>query len=217
MAGFVTSSQNFPDRGAGRGVHWVAATVTDATLEAEVPSLIKGLPVHPMKQLREQISEAIILLVVIGMVFLGIVLLIPIIPFFMLHAHFSDKQFEKDYSQFLERMAGACFFCYNSRKSSVEFARDVIVPELATSVHIVFVNGKEVEFGADSKYISRMLYDIKERKGFPYLLKIEDGQVANMSVNNQFYSIMIGRKPIEPLLDRMNTFFASGALKQIGS
>ncbi|GAB3726846.1 hypothetical protein GCM10027594_08660 [Hymenobacter agri] len=164
-----------------------------------------------MKRLWRKISEGALLLVIIPVILLCIVLLIPIIPFFLLYAYISDKQFEKSYKQFLARMNGACFFCYNSRKSSVEFARDVIAPELAPSVHIVFVDGKKVEFGADSKYISKMLYSIKERKGFPYLLKIEGGELHDLSVNNQFYSIMIGRKPIAPLLQRINLFFEEAA------
>ena len=57
-----------------------------------------------------------------------------------------------------------------------------------------------------------MLYSIKERKGFPYLLRIKNKEVLEMSVNNQFYSIMIGRKTIAPLLNRINSFLDSGAL-----
>ena len=144
----------------------------------------------------------------LGLVAIPIVIFFVVLslPFFFIYSYFSDKQFEKNYKSFLERMNGACFFCYNSRKSSVEFVREVIVPELYSSVHVVFVDGKKVDFGTDSQYVSKMLYGVKEQKGFPYLLKIEDAQVIDTSVNNQFYSIMIGRKPIEPLLDRINAF-----------
>ena len=162
-----------------------------------------------MKRLQTKLSETALVLVIVPVALLGITLLIPVIPFFLIYAYFSDKKFEKDTSRFLKRMNGACFFCYNSRKSSFAFARDVIVPELASYVRVVFVDGNKVDFGSDSKYISRMLYSIKERKGFPYLLKIEDEQVRSLSVNNQFYSIMIGRKPTAPMLQRINLFFDS--------
>jgi len=141
-----------------------------------------------------------------------ILLLIPCIPFILIHAYFSDKIFEREYKLYLERMNGACFFCYNSRKSSVEFARDIIAPALEPNIQIVFVDGKDVESGNDSKYISKMLYSIQERKGFPYLLKIKDGQILDMSVNNQFYSVMIGRKSVTPLLERINAFYTSATL-----
>ncbi|RYE20393.1 MAG: hypothetical protein EOP45_11125 [Sphingobacteriaceae bacterium] len=74
------------------------------------------------------------------------------------------------------------------------------------------MDGRDVQSDDDSKYISKMFYSIQERKGFPYLLKIKDGQVLDMSVNNQFYSILIGRKPITPLLERINTFYNSTTL-----
>lgn len=138
---------------------------------------------------------------------IAVVLLLT--PFFLIYAYFSDRKFEKDNKLFLERMNGTCFFCYNSRKSSVAFVREVILPELDPSVCVVFVDGRKVNCGADSAYISRILYHVKERKGFPYLLKIEDAQVIDTSVNNQFYSIMIGRKPIAPLLERINAFYNS--------
>jgi hypothetical protein len=156
-----------------------------------------GLATRSMKQFRRRISEKVLLLIIAPVALLGIVLLIPVVPFLLLYAYISDKQFEK----------GACFFCYNSRKSSVEFARNVIVPELPTPVHVVFVNGRDVDFGADSKYISKMLYSIEERKGFPFLLKIEGGEVRYLSLNNQFYSIIIGHKSVVPLLQRIASFF----------
>ena len=166
-----------------------------------------------MKQLWKRISDNAVLLVIVPVFLLFAIVVIPFIPFMLLYSYFNDKQFEKEYTAFLARMNGACFFSYNSRKSSVEFARDVIVPELAPSVHIVFVNGKSVEFGDDSKHVSTMLSRIKERNGFPYLLKIEEGKVIDLSVNNQFYSIMMGRKSIMPLLERMNSFFSAASQK----
>ncbi|MDO7852550.1 hypothetical protein [Hymenobacter convexus] len=164
-----------------------------------------------MRQLWRKLSDNAALLVIVPVVLLFAIVIIPFIPFLLLHSYFNDKQFEKEYTSFLARMNGACFFCYNSRKSSVEFARDVIVPELGPAVHVVFVNGKRVDFGDDSKFISTMLYRIEARKGFPYLLKIEGRKVHDLSVNNQFYSIMIGRKSIAPLLQRINSFFENTA------
>ncbi|GGG60120.1 hypothetical protein GCM10011378_40110 [Hymenobacter glacieicola] len=104
-------------------------------------------------------------------------------------------------------MNGTCFFYYNNRKSSLAYIREVLLPALSPSVQVVFVERREVDAGPDGKYLAKMLGEVKERKGFPYLLKIIDGQVIECSVNNQFYSIMIGRKPLSPLLDRINAFY----------
>jgi hypothetical protein len=160
-----------------------------------------------MKQLWKKASEGATLLIILAVVLLCAIIIIPAIPFVLVYAHLSDKQFQKRYHHFLARMDGACFFCYNSRKSSVEYARDVIVPALAPSIHVVFVDGNKVIGGAESDCMLKMLGSITERKSFPYLLKIENGQVLDLSVNNQFYSIMISRKPIAPLLQRIDSFF----------
>ena len=163
-----------------------------------------------MEQLWRKVLDAALLGVGLVIAFLCIVIVIPFIPFILAHSHFSNKQFQKGYNLFLERMNGGCFFFYNSRRSSIAFAREVVVPALDPSVHIVFVEGSRIDVGADSQYISNMLAAVKERKGFPYLLKIEHEEVLELSVNNQFYSIMAGHKPIGPLLDRINSFFKTG-------
>ena len=168
-----------------------------------------------MKHLWSEIKDKAVLIGGIAFIISFILLIIPCIPFILIYAHFSDKAFEKEYKLYLERMNGTCFFCYNSRRSSIDFAKNIIVPALRPNIQVVFVDGKDVESGNGSKYISKMLYSIQERKGFPYLLKIKDGQVLNMSVNNQFYSILIGRKPITPLLERINTFYDSATLVSI--
>ncbi len=138
-----------------------------------------------------------------------ILLIIPAIPFILIYLHFDNIKFQKNYRLYLKNMNGACFFCYNSRKSSVQFAREIIVSKIDSTVRVIFVDGWKIDCGPDSKYISKMLGDIKEKKGFPYLLKIIDEQVAYSSVNNQFYSIMIGSKPIAPLLHRISDFYNS--------
>jgi len=165
-----------------------------------------------MKKLWSEIKDKAALVTGIAFILGFILLIIPCIPFILIYSYFSDRFFEKEYKLYLERMNGTCFFCYNSRKSSVEFARDIIVPSLEPAVQVVFVDGRDVKSGDNSKYISKMLYSIQERKGFPYLLKIKDGQVLDMSVNNQFYSVMIGRKSIIPLLERINSFYTSATL-----
>jgi uncharacterized membrane protein YbaN (DUF454 family) len=165
-----------------------------------------------MKHLWSEVKDKAVLVVGVAFIIGFILLIIPCIPFILIQDYFSNKAFEKEYKLYLERMNGACFFCYNSRKSSVEFARNIIAPALEPDIHVVFVDGRDVESSDDSKYISKMLYSIQERKGFPYLLKIKDGQVINMSVNNQFYSIMIGSKSITPLLERINAFYNSATV-----
>ena len=148
------------------------------------------------------------ILVLVGApIVLGLVVVLsPVFLFFEIKMHFDKKEEEQKFADYLKRMDGACFFCYNSRKSSVDFARETIVPQLAPTIQVVFVNGKNIEDVPEKQFVSRMLYDVKDRKGFPYLLKIKNGQVLDCSISNQFYGIMQSNKPIGQMLERINSF-----------
>ncbi|WP_019949557.1 hypothetical protein [Hymenobacter aerophilus] len=160
-----------------------------------------------LKNLRQKIADNAELIWLLPLFFVALILAIPALPFILIYAHLSDKKCQKSYKEYLARMNGTCFFYYNNRKSSFAYIREFLLPALSPSVQVVFVERREVDAGPDGKYLARMLGEVKERKGFPYLLKIMDGQVVECSVNNQFYSIMIGRKPLSPLLDRINAFY----------
>jgi hypothetical protein len=141
--------------------------------------------------------------------FVLIILAIPALPFLLLYVHLSEIKFQKNYKDYLDKRNGAWFFYYNNRQSSLAYIREFLLPVLPPSVQVVFVEGRKIASGSDGKYLGKMLGDVKERKGFPYLFKIVDGQVLECSVNNQFFSIMIGRKPLSPLLDSINAFYQS--------
>jgi hypothetical protein len=132
----------------------------------------------------------------------------------MIYAHFAEKKFQKEYKEFLSRVNGSRFFFYNSRRSSVEFAKDTVVPQLQPTTNVVFVDGEEIDCGPDSKFISHMLYGVKERKGFPYLIKIVNEEPVDYSVNNLFYNTMTGKKPLTPLLQRINAFYEAPAISE---
>jgi len=124
------------------------------------------------------------------------------------------KKFLKEYRAFLKRISGTRFFFYNSRRSSVAFARETIVPRLEPNIKVIFVDGEDIDFGDDSKFISHMLYSVKHKKGFPYLIKIDNEEPVDYSVNNIFYNTMNGKKPLEPLLKRISTFYNSSTVSE---
>ena len=125
---------------------------------------------------------------------------------------FDRKKFLEEYKAFLKRISGTHFFFYNSRRSSITFARETIVPRLEPNIKVVFVDGEDIDVGDDSRFISHMLYGVKHKKGFPYLIKVDEGQPVDYSVNNLFYNTMNGKKPLEPLLKRISSFYNSPAI-----
>ena len=107
-------------------------------------------------------------------------------------------------------MDGCRFFFYNSRRNSVAFAKETVVPLLDSTTKVVFVDGEDITTcGDDTKFISHMLYNVKEKKGVPYLIKIANEQALDYSVNNLFYNTMVSKKPLEPLLNSINSFYNS--------
>jgi hypothetical protein len=124
------------------------------------------------------------------------------------------KKFLAEYKAFLKRISGTRFFFYNSRRSSVTFARESIVPCLEPSIKVVFVDGEDIDIGDDSKFVSHMLYGVKHKKGFPYLIRIDNEEPVDYSVNNLFYNTMNGKKPLEPLLKRISSFYNSSTISE---
>ena len=122
------------------------------------------------------------------------------------------KKFLEEYRTFLKRVSGTRFFFYNSRRSSVAFARETIVPHLEPGIKVVFVDGENIDVGDDSKFISHMLYEVKHKKGFPYLIRIDNEEPTDYSVNNLFYNTMNGNKSLEPLLKRIDLFYNSPSI-----
>jgi hypothetical protein len=148
------------------------------------------------------IGLALIALVIIA----GLVFLV----FVFVSAYFSSKRFNKEYKDFLSRMNGCRFFFYNNRRNSVAFAKETVVPLLDSTTKVVFVDGEEIiACGDDTKFISHMLYNVKEKRGFPYLIKITDSQALDYSVNNVFYNTMVSKRPLEPLLNSISSFYNS--------
>lgn len=144
--------------------------------------------------------------IALGFVFIAFLIYVSI------SSYFADRKFKEEYEAFLSRVSGTHFFFYNSRRSSVSFAREAVVPLLGPTIKVVFVDGEDIDVGNDSRFISHMLYGVKHKKGFPYLIKIDKGRPLDYSVNNLFYNTMNGKKPIQPLLKRIDAFYNSPAV-----
>jgi hypothetical protein len=69
------------------------------------------------------------------------------------------------------------------------------------------LNGQVPESDYERKFISNALYDIKDRKGFPYLLKVSNGQIIDKSISKDFHNIMNQNKEAEILIQKINSFF----------
>ncbi len=134
-------------------------------------------------------------------------LLIPFIIILFPVKCFWWKKFEKKYANFLNVNHGKNFFCYNNRSNSKTYIEENIIPELSHRIEIVYLNGKEIKSDYNIEFISESLYKLKTYNRFPHLMKIRNGKLIDMSINNSFYNVFNMKKPKIELLHEIHQFF----------
>lgn len=157
--------------------------------------------------MKERLKEipVIIFLLIIGIPLF--ILFIPLILIFLVFEFFQKKRFKKRYHNYLLSIEGKNFFCYNTRKNNHHYIEKNIIPNLKDDIESVFVEGKRVRNEDNREYISHMLLNVSERKGFPYLIKISNGKAIDKSINNEFYNFKSQNKNPEDLLILINIVF----------
>jgi hypothetical protein len=158
------------------------------------------------------------ILLIILLVIIGIPLLILAIPFMLIImplGYFQRKKFEKKYASFLAENNGKNFFCYNNRKNSKKYIEEDIVPNLNDGIEIVYLNGKKIESEYNSEFISEALYGLKHYNKFPHLMKIRNGKLIDISINNPFYGVLNMNKSKPELLNKINVFFELNKIKNV--
>lgn len=146
--------------------------------------------------------------ILLSFLILIIILLSPLIIPFIITFYFRDKKINKKYTEYLVSINEVNFFCYNNKKNSQEFIEKNILPFLSSEISVIFLDGKTPKSDYEEKYISKLLYTIKEKTGFPYLLKVSKGELLlETSINADFYNTLNQSKDLSPLINKINSFF----------
>ncbi len=149
-------------------------------------------------------------MLIVAVFIIGIPLLIvfsPIILIIWVYSYFSNKKFNQEYTDYLKSIEGTIFFCYNNRKNSQGFIEKNIIPILSDEIKLIFLNGRKVESNYEQKFISKTLNEIHDRKGFPYLLKVDNGKIISKSINRDFYNVKNQNNDLEKLKEILNKFY----------
>ncbi len=160
---------------------------------------------------------------IFGFILIALVILIVGIPFLIFHIlsypsrRMEEKNFKRDYINYLYQIDGKNFFCYNNREYAQEFIETIIIPSLPKDVEIIFLNGRVVESDYAKVFMSHALYDLKNYQKFPHLMKIRNGEVLDFSLNNTFYNMINQKQPLDKLLAEVNHFFDLDNNKEIAS
>jgi hypothetical protein len=157
-----------------------------------------------MKEKLEEIP-VIIFLLIIGIPLF--ILFIPVILAFLIFDFFQKKRFKKRYQNYLLSIEGKKFFCYNTRKNNHHYIEKNIILNLSDDIEYVFLEGKNLKSEYIKEYISHMLANVSDRKGFPFLIKISNGKAIDKSMNNEFYNFKKENKKPEDLIILINNTF----------
>lgn len=134
-------------------------------------------------------------------------IMIVIIPLLVLLSRSNGTGNDHAYRAYLQSIEGTKFFCYNNRRDSEEYIERSIIPNLPSDVKLIYLDGKTPLSDYEEKYISITLYRIKDREGFPYLLKVVDGEMLDCSVNNEFYNMLNQHKNPDKLFRQISEFY----------
>ncbi|KQX15096.1 hypothetical protein [Flavobacterium sp. Root420] len=148
--------------------------------------------------------------VIIFLIIVGIplsILFFPIILVFSIFEFFQKKRFKNRYRNYLVSIEGKKFFCYNNRKNNHHYIEKNIIPNLRDDIESVFVEGKRIINDDNREYISHMLLNVSDRKGFPYLIKINNGEALDKSMNTEFHDFKSQNKNPEDLVILINNSF----------
>lgn len=150
------------------------------------------------------------ILIIILLFLVGIPLFILFLPLIIIHSvnhHFKRKHFLKVYNNYLTSIEGTQFFCYNNRKNNHHYIEKNIISKLNEEIEYVFLEGKNLKTKYIKEYISHMLFNVSDRKGFPYLIKISNGKAIDKSINSQFHNFKNQNKNPEDLIVLINKSF----------
>ncbi|RUT68279.1 hypothetical protein D0817_22395 [Flavobacterium cupreum] len=157
--------------------------------------------------MKERLEEIPVILFLIIVAIPLSLLFLPIIFIYLVFDFFQRKRFKKRYSNYLLSIEGKKFFCYTNRKNSHHYIEKNIIPNLSGDVECVFLEGKNLKTEYIQEYISHMVAAISDRKGFPYVIKINNGKAVDKSMNNEFYTFKSQNKSPEDLLILINSSF----------
>lgn len=144
-------------------------------------------------------------------VFLVVIFMLVCMPLFLVAKAFGwffNKSREKEYKKYINQIEGKNFFCYNNKAQSLEFIKYHILPNLPTSVEVIFLDGKTPVSEYELKFISRTLYNFKDYQGYPHLFKVRNGNIIGESINNELFNIINHQsEPVNLLISKIINFF----------
>jgi hypothetical protein len=153
----------------------------------------------------------------VGLFFLLLILLLPIILPYLLFLHIRTKIEERGFRKYLRTNEGAKFFCYTSRQTSEKYVRENVLPLLPPHTRIVYLRDSRKPFnlGDDLPFLQYFVGHIKRTPGsYPYAARIVKGQLVSISINQQLYSAITRKADADAINKKIARFLDGAAAKE---
>lgn len=123
-------------------------------------------------------------------ILITIVILVIIL---IVYASYKDAKsrnlFLERYNQFLLENEGVEIFCYTNRAIFCDEIESLVIPHIDGRLQIIKMVGKEPQTSLDKEFISYMLHNIRN-VGFPNIMRIHNGKVADVSLHKTIYDAL---------------------------
>ncbi|UII30669.1 hypothetical protein LVD17_20460 [Fulvivirga ulvae] len=73
-------------------------------------------------------------------------------------------------------------------------------------MEIIFTNGSVLKTKHNRKLFFKILYELKDCNGFPYIIRVSNGRVRGKSLNNKIFHAIRQNEPVELLLSDIQRF-----------
>lgn len=129
------------------------------------------------------------------------------------HSRKLASSFDEEYNRYLIRLGNKNFFCYNNNSRSQAYIEEFILPQLPEQVAIIFLNGRAPQSDYPEAVASALLWRVKNFEGFPHLIKLNEGNTEEKSLNNLVYNCINQQKDSILIINVVRDFFELPASK----
>lgn len=144
-----------------------------------------------------------VLLIILFLVFIAIPFTVVMSPF----DYLGNRKFEKEYKQFLETIEGENFFIYNNRKKALDFIQNEVLGKLPSKIKVFYLDGRKLENEQKGEYYSVMIKRLNNYTKFPHLMKVRNGKVVDVSINQELFNWKNQGKNSNQFFELVDVFF----------
>lgn len=156
-----------------------------------------------MKRLAEKLIGIVLTPVLVALGILMLPFVIMLWPVNFIYTKITDKQLEN----YLLTLGNKNFFCYNNRVGARDFIDKNIYPRLHKGIEFIYIDGRRPESKYEEDKISQIFGKFKNFNRFPHLVKIRNGKIIDLSINNEFFNTRNQNKSPDKLLGTIHRFF----------